>query len=70
MTHCQCGKCSSRRFSPAYAGWLLLGGKVKFGESAQDAACPETVEEAGFEVGELTPTGVDEIRARTAPTTS
>ncbi|MBO4205585.1 NUDIX domain-containing protein [Micromonospora echinofusca] len=47
-----------------YAGWLLLpGGKVEFGESAQDAACRETVEEAGFEVGELTPTGVYEIRA-------
>jgi ADP-ribose pyrophosphatase YjhB (NUDIX family) len=47
-----------------YAGWLLLpGGKVAFGESAQDAARRETVEEAGFEVGELTPTGVYEIRA-------
>ncbi|MFI6163123.1 NUDIX hydrolase [Micromonospora haikouensis] len=48
-----------------YAGWLLLpGGKVEFGESAQDAAGRETVEEAGFEVGELTPTGVYEIRAK------
>jgi ADP-ribose pyrophosphatase YjhB (NUDIX family) len=47
-----------------YAGWLLLpGGKVEFGESAHDAARRETVEEAGFEVSELTPTGVYEIRA-------
>ncbi|WBB78585.1 NUDIX hydrolase [Micromonospora sp. WMMD882] len=47
-----------------YAGWLLLpGGKVEFGESAQDAARRETVEEAGFEVEKLTPTGVYEIRA-------
>ncbi|MFI6163481.1 NUDIX hydrolase [Micromonospora haikouensis] len=47
-----------------YAEWLLLpGGKIEFGESAQDAARRETVEEAGFEVGELTLTGVYEIRA-------
>ncbi|GGM10257.1 NUDIX hydrolase [Micromonospora yangpuensis] len=47
-----------------YAGWLLLpGGKVEFGESAHDAARRETVEESGFEVSELTPTGVYEIRA-------
>ncbi|MEV4197451.1 NUDIX hydrolase [Micromonospora globbae] len=50
-----------------YAGWLLLpGGKVEFGESAQDAARRETVDEAGFEVGSLTPTGVYEIRAEDA----
>ncbi|SCE79196.1 8-oxo-dGTP diphosphatase [Micromonospora marina] len=47
-----------------YAGWLLLpGGKVEFGESAHDAARRETAEEAGFDVDELTPTGVYEIRA-------
>ncbi|MET8147820.1 NUDIX hydrolase [Actinoplanes sp. NPDC049668] len=46
-----------------YAGWLLLpGGKVEFGESAEDAARRETAEEAGFEVGALAPTGVYEIR--------
>ncbi|SCL35997.1 NUDIX hydrolase [Micromonospora aurantiaca (nom. illeg.)] len=47
-----------------YAGWLLLpGGKIEFGESAQDAARREAVEEAGFEAGELRVTGVYEIRA-------
>ncbi|WP_223884483.1 NUDIX hydrolase [Micromonospora craniellae] len=47
-----------------YAGWLLLpGGKIEFGESAQDAARREAVEEAGFEAGELTLTGMYEIRA-------
>jgi ADP-ribose pyrophosphatase YjhB (NUDIX family) len=47
-----------------YAGWLLLpGGKVEFGESAEDAARRETAEEAGFDVGALAPTGVYEIRA-------
>jgi 8-oxo-dGTP pyrophosphatase MutT (NUDIX family) len=46
-----------------YAGSLLLpGGKVEFGESAVDAARREAVEEAGCEVGVLTPTGVYEMR--------
>lgn len=46
-----------------YAGWLLLpGGKVEFGESAEDAARREAAEEAGLDVGVLEPTGVYEIR--------
>lgn len=46
-----------------YAGSLLLpGGKIEFGEAAQDAARREVAEESGCDVGVLTPTGVYEIR--------
>ncbi|WBB91541.1 NUDIX domain-containing protein [Verrucosispora sp. WMMC514] len=37
-------------------------GRIQLGESAQDAVHREAAEEAGFEAGELTPTGIYEIR--------
>lgn len=46
-----------------YAGhWLLPGGRVDFGESLVDTARRETLEESGCQVGELTLTGVYEMR--------
>jgi 8-oxo-dGTP diphosphatase len=46
-----------------YAGsWLLPGGKLEFGEAAEDASRRETLEEAGFAIDGLTPIGVYEIR--------
>lgn len=45
-----------------YAGsWLLLGGKVEFGEPAAAAARREAADECGCDVGELALTGVYEI---------
>ncbi|MDQ1294009.1 MAG: 8-oxo-dGTP diphosphatase [Actinomycetota bacterium] len=46
-----------------YAGSLLLpGGKIEFGEAAEEAARREVAEESGCEVRILTPVGVYEIR--------
>ncbi|WP_405098503.1 NUDIX hydrolase [Micromonospora sp. NBC_01412] len=51
-------------------GCCCREGKVEFGESAHDAARRETVEESGFEVGELSRLGCTRSAPRTAPTTS
>jgi 8-oxo-dGTP diphosphatase len=46
-----------------YAGWWLLpGGKVEFGESLEDSARREALEEAGCAVGALSPVGLYEMR--------
>ena len=50
-----------------YAGsWLLPGGKVEFGESLEDAARREALEESGCAVGELRPVGLYEMRGEWA----
>ncbi|GAA1756085.1 NUDIX domain-containing protein [Streptomonospora arabica] len=49
-----------------YAGhWLLPGGRIQPGESAEQAARREAAEEAGVRLGPLAPTGIYDIRGRT-----
>ncbi|MUL41271.1 NUDIX domain-containing protein [Streptomonospora sp. PA3] len=48
-----------------YAGhWLLPGGRVGPGESAEQAARREAAEESGVRPGPLAPTGIYDIRGR------
>lgn len=44
--------------------WLLPGGRIEEGESAEQAARREAAEEAGVRTGALAPTGVYEVRGR------
>ncbi|MFD0776414.1 NUDIX domain-containing protein [Streptomonospora algeriensis] len=49
-----------------FAGhWLLPGGRIQEGESAEQAARREAAEESGVNLGPLAPTGIYDIRGRT-----
>ncbi|MBB4935347.1 8-oxo-dGTP diphosphatase [Lipingzhangella halophila] len=48
-----------------FAGhWLLPGGEINPGESAEHAARREAAEEAGVRAGALAPTGIYDVRGR------
>lgn len=51
---------------PFAGAWLLPGGKVEFGESLEDAARREVLEEAGCAVGSMSGVGLYEIRGESA----